>query len=420
METLYMGEEQIVVKIGEKEKTYPAGVSFLSIAQEYQDQYEDDIVLALYNNRLRELKKTIKKDGELSFLTTSDKTGKRAYRRSVTLLMQKAVYNLWGREHIGVYVRYAIGQGYYCELMKDGESCKITETMIGALKKEMYRLVMADLPIEKYSMNTDEAVALFHELGMKDKEKLFRYRRSSRVNIYELDHYKDYFYGFMVPSTGYLRYYDVTAYQDGFVLLFPGKEAKKVPEFVPSDKLFFTLKRSRDWGKLQQIDTIGALNDAIAAGKTQEMILTQEALFEERIGALAEMIVKEEGKKFIMIAGPSSSGKTTFSHRLSIQLAAKGLKDILKVECPIDALDFDILGFIDHNITVNVIQNDKIVSKKELRLPKQVKNVIKCKNPRCITSIEQELDQIFILTDPEKEVYRCKYCEEKYTNPNRR
>ena len=85
-----------------------------------------------------------------------------------------------------------------------------------------------------------------------------------------------------------------------------------------------------------------------------------------------------------------------------------GKKDILKVECPIDALDFDILGFIDHNITVNVIQNDKIVSKKELRLPKQVKNVIKCKNPRCITSIEQELDQIFILTDPEKEIYKSK------------
>ena len=93
-----------------------------------------------------------------------------------------------------------------------------------------------------------------------------------------------------------------------------------------------------------------------------------------------------------------------------------GKKDILKVECPIEALDLDILGFIDHNITVNVIQDNKIVAKKELQLPKQVKNVIRCKNPRCITSIEQELDQIFILTDPEKEVYRCKYCEEKYTN----
>ena len=97
-----------------------------------------------------------------------------------------------------------------------------------------------------------------------------------------------------------------------------------------------------------------------------------------------------------------------------------GKKDIIKVECPIEALDLDILGFIDHNITVNVIQGDKIVAKKELMLPKQVKNVIKCKNPRCVTSIEQELDQIFLLTDEEKEVYRCKYCEEKYINPNRR
>ena len=97
-----------------------------------------------------------------------------------------------------------------------------------------------------------------------------------------------------------------------------------------------------------------------------------------------------------------------------------GTKDIIKVECPIEALDLDILGFIDHNITVNVIKGDRIVEKKELKLPKQVKNVIKCKNPRCVTSIEQELDQIFILADEEKEVYRCKYCEEKYTNPNRR
>ena len=91
-----------------------------------------------------------------------------------------------------------------------------------------------------------------------------------------------------------------------------------------------------------------------------------------------------------------------------------GKKDIIKVECPIEALDLDILGFIDHNITVNVIKGDKIVDKMELNLPKQVTNVIKCKNPRCITSIEQELDQIFVLTDEEKEIYRCKYCEEKY------
>ena len=97
-----------------------------------------------------------------------------------------------------------------------------------------------------------------------------------------------------------------------------------------------------------------------------------------------------------------------------------GKKDIIKVECPVEALDLDILGFIDHNITVNVIQGDRIVEKKVLSLPKQVRNVIKCRNPRCVTSVEQELDQIFFLTDEEREVYRCKYCEEKYTNPNRR
>ena len=99
--------------------------------------------------------------------------------------------------------------------------------------------------------------------------------------------------------------------------------------------------------------------------------------------------------------------------RVSVAMP-KGKKDIIKVECPIEALDLDILGFIDHNITVNVIKGDRIVEKKELKLPKQVKNVIKCKNPRCVTSIEQELDQIFLLTDPEHEVYRCKYCEAKY------
>lgn len=97
-----------------------------------------------------------------------------------------------------------------------------------------------------------------------------------------------------------------------------------------------------------------------------------------------------------------------------------GKKDIIKVECPVEALDLDILGFIDHNITVNVIQNDEIVEKKALTLPMQVKNVIRCKNPRCITSIEQELDQIFVLTDPEKEIYRCKYCEEKYSGKKKR
>ena len=325
-----MAEGKIRLSVEGEIREYPRGTSFLAIAQEYQDRYAEDIVLTVYNNRLRELGKCADKDGTLAFITTADKTGKKAYRRSVTLLMQKAVFNLWGKEEISVRVMHSIGQGYYCELVRaeDGERQRtaVSDQMIAELKREMYRLVMADYEIEKRSINTDDAVTLFHELGMTDKEKLFRYRRSSRVNIYVLDHYKDYFYGFMVPSTGYLRYYDITKYEDGFVLLFPGANAKTVDEFCPSGKLFAALKRSRDWGRLQKIDTIGALNDAIAQGRMQEVILTQEALFEARIVEVAEAIIQAEQKKFVMIAGPSPSGKTTFSHRLSTQLSAKGLK----------------------------------------------------------------------------------------------
>lgn len=325
-----MSDKMIALWIEGEERQYPHGTSFLAIAQEYQEKYKDDIVLVVYNNRLRELGKKVEKDGTLEFITTANKTGKKAYRRSVTLLMQKAVHNLWGQENIMVRVKYSIGQGYYCELWQkssEGEKhIEVDDEIVSELKNEMYHLVMADHEIEKRSINTDDAIALFGELGMTDKEKLFRYRRSSRVNIYVIDHYKDYFYGFMVPSTGYLRYYDVTKYADGFVLLFPNEDTKVVAEFNPSVKLFNTLKASRDWGRMLEIDTIGALNDAIATGRMQEMILTQEALFEERIGQLANDIVKSQDKKFVMIAGPSSSGKTTFSHRLSIQLAAKGLK----------------------------------------------------------------------------------------------
>lgn len=376
---MVMGEKMITLTVQGEKKQYPSGIAFQKIAEEYQSRFPDDIVLALYNNRLRELRKTAKRDGSLEFLTTADKTGRRAYRRSVTLLMQKAVHSLWGEEKTAVHVMYSIGQGYYCELVKDGVVQEVTEQMLDALKQEMKKLVEADIPIQKESVNTDDAVALFRELGMTDKEKLFRYRRSSRVNIYKLDHYKDYFYGFMVPSTRYLAYFDTAKYEDGFVLLFPDKNTRQVAEFHPSGKLFHTLKRSREWGRMLEIDTVGALNDAIAEGRMQQVILTQEALFEERIGQLAESIAQSEGKKFVMIAGPSSSGKTTFSHRLSIQLAAKGLKphplslDDYYVDrefCPRDEegnFDFECLESLD----VELFNHDmnELLAGKKVNLP---------------------------------------------------
>lgn len=378
-----MNEKMVTLEIGGEKKQYPFGTSFEKIAAEYQEQEKDEIVLVLYNNRLRELNKKAEKDGTLTFITAADNTGKKTYRRSATLLMQKAVFNLWGDAHISVRVMYSISQSYYCELIRREEGKQETvpfdENKANELKEEMDRLVAADIPIEKWNMNTDDAIALFKELGMSDKEKLFRYRRSSRVNLYVLDHYKDYFYGFMVPSTGYLRAYDIKPYEDGFVLLFPGKDTNEVAPFEPSGKLFYTLKRSREWGKMLEIDTVGALNDAITAGRTQDIILTQEALFEEQIGNLADEILKSGKKKFVMIAGPSSSGKTTFSHRLSIQLTAKGLKPhpfplddyyIDRARCPRDEngeLDLECLEALD----VELFNHDmnELLAGKRVNLP---------------------------------------------------
>lgn len=318
-----MEKEIYELTIGGESRECTKDTTFMEIAQEYQEQYEDEIVLVIVNNHLQELTKHVSHSGTLEFVTTAEKTGKKTYRRGVALLMQKAVHNLYGDQGITVRVMHSLGQGNYCELQGN---ITVTREVILKLKLEMMRLADENIPITKKSMNTDDAVALFHKLGMTDKERLFRYRRSSRVNVYELDHYKDYFYGYMVPSTGYLKYFDLEQYEDGFMLLYPNKNTKVVDEFQPSEKLYQILKESNDWGKMMEIGTIGTLNDAIAAGRIQDIILTQEALMERKIGQLAEKIAAEKEKKFIMIAGPSSSGKTTFSHRLSIQLSAQGLK----------------------------------------------------------------------------------------------
>lgn len=318
-----MMEEYAILTIHGKQRRYPKGTSFIEIVREYQAEYEDDIVLVTVNNRLCELNKQVRDSGELTFLTVADDAGRRAYRRSVTLLMQKAIFNLLGKEKSRVRVQHSISQAYYCELVNYGKPDQI---LISRLKQEMQQMVDEKIPIEKKSMTTYDAIELFHELEMSDKERLFRYRRSSKVNVYTLDHYKDYFYGYMLPDTGYLRYFDVQAYEEGFVLMFPDKNTKEVAEFTPSLKHFSTLKSSNNWGNNLGIGTIGALNDAIASGRMQEIILVQEALMEQRIGELAQNIASSGDKKFVMIAGPSSSGKTTFSHRLSIQLSALGLK----------------------------------------------------------------------------------------------
>lgn len=312
------------VTIGGITREYEEGTQLKTAAEEFQNQYENDILLATVNGKLQELHKTIPDDAEVGFLTAADKPGMLTYRRSALLMMLKAFYDVAGRDNVRkLSVEFAVGNGLYIDAEGDFER---NEELLSRVKAKMREYCEARIPIKKRSVNTDEAMELFHRHKMYDKERLFYYRRVSRVNIYSIGGFEDYYYGYMVPDTGYIRYFDLELYQGGIMLMLPdSSDPKTVQKFEPKDKLFQVMKEAGVWGRKLQVPNVGALNQCISSGGMNELILVQEALMEKKIGDIAEMIASRPDKKFVMIAGPSSSGKTTFSHRLSIQLRAKGL-----------------------------------------------------------------------------------------------
>ncbi|MBR3834495.1 MAG: nucleoside kinase [Lachnospiraceae bacterium] len=301
---------------------------FTTVGEFVENHYPDDrlkYVVATRNGKLSELNAVMEKDTSLELYTKSTVVGMDTYKRSLTLIMVKAFADVLGsKTNHRINVMYSMGKGYYCKLISDEVS--ISEQLIAKVKNRMDEIVAADMDIIKQSVSTDEAIAHFAKQGMTDKEKLFKFRRVSKANIYSLDGYEDYFYGYMVPSTAYISCYDLIPYDEGFVLLAPHKENPDVlPEFVPQRKLFEVLKTSDAWGKTLQVENVGDLNESITSGDINELMLVQEALMEKQIAEIADKILAG-GKKIVLIAGPSSSGKTTFSHRLSVQLRAQGLR----------------------------------------------------------------------------------------------
>lgn len=315
-----------LVTIDGQAREYPIGTTYQEIAEEYQSKYDNDILLVSVNGKLRELHKSVQFDCQLEFLTGKDQPGIQTYHRSAIFLLMKAFYDVAGVENIDkVTVDFSLGKGYYIE---PHGNLELTEEFIKRVKTRMKEYVEQKIPIKKRSENTDDAIELFHKHRMYDKERLFRYRRVSRVNIYSIGGFEDYYYGYMVQNTSYIRYFDLFLYDDGFMLMLPQKEnPKEVPVFeaAKKQKLFQVLKESVKWGERLQVSHVGELNDAIAEGRINELILIQEALQEKKMAEIAARVGENRDKKFVMIAGPSSSGKTTFSHRLSVQLKAQGM-----------------------------------------------------------------------------------------------
>lgn len=353
-----MEKEMYSVQIGSEVRRYEAGTMYRKIAGDYQAEYENDIVLAFVDGKLQELHKKLEKDCTMSFVTTGDAAGHKTYKRSMSLMLVKAVYDVAGHENVEkVRIHYSLSKGYYCTAEGNFD---LTQEFLGNVEARMTEMVMMDMPILKRTVHTDEAITLFGQYGMFDKEELFKYRRVSKVNIYSLNEFEDYYYGYMVPSAGYLKYFKLYLYDEGFVLQMPEESAPKVvPPFVPQSKLFHVLKESTRWGDMQGIETVGALNQKVTKGDALEVVLVQEAMQEKKIADIAQTIASKPDIKFILIAGPSSSGKTTFSHRLSIQLRANGLVPhpiavdnyfVEREQTPRDAkgdYDFECLGAVD-------------------------------------------------------------------------
>lgn len=299
------------------------GTKITDIAAQMQPQYPYPIMLMQVDHVFKELRGEIEKPlTGVTFIDLSQKDGMRVYQRTATFLLIAAAKRVL--PHCHILVNHHIGGGYFCEF--SDESC-CTKENIAAIEAMMHQMVSEGLEIQKEVVPVEEAMSLFETEDMLDKKNLFKYRRTSTVNIYVLDGLKNYFYGYMAPSTKAIEIFALIPYAHGFILQFPNeKQPNKLADFTPQPKLSQIFRESEKWGRILGVDTVGALNDMIAAGEVDELIKVSEALHEKKIAQIADQIVAKKNVKLVMIAGPSSSGKTTTAKRLCIQLKVNGLK----------------------------------------------------------------------------------------------
>lgn len=279
---------------------------------------------AVVDGKLRELTYEIHKDADIRPMTLANSDGGRIYRRSLVLLMVAAIEALW--QGVQVNVNYAVRDGgFYCEL-SNREPFSVDE--IKQLDAKMRELVAADIPITKRTVSLDDARDIFIKRGDTDKVRLLEYRSRDSLTIYSLDGHDDYYFGYMTPSTRYLQLFKLLHFENAFVLQYPRRESPHILKKLDLyDKLHTVFEQADDWLSKLDVEDIGRLNHLVRNNDIREMILIAEALHEQNVANIAWQILAryQEGARIILIAGPSSSGKTTFSKRLAIQLLALGL-----------------------------------------------------------------------------------------------
>lgn len=284
------------------------------------------IMGALVNNQLQDFQYVIMAPARIQYVDMTSLDGYSVNTRSLIFVLYKAVNRLYPRR--ALQVEYFLSNGIYCQI--SNPDTKLTDEVINRLKEQMEQIIAADLPITRENMPTEKVVQLFHKKGLKDKTDLLETRGKLYTSVYYIDKLPDYFYGTLCPSTGCLQAFGLIPYQGGMLLQLPDRHnPSELRPFIRQDKLFQVFNENKKWAKILEVSDIGSLNKLTENKKDNPVIKISEALHEKKISQIADQI-KARGKKVkvILIAGPSSSGKTTFSKRLAVQLAVNGIRPI--------------------------------------------------------------------------------------------
>lgn len=308
-------------------KTYPLGVTLMDIKDDFGVNLKNPIIGALVNNKVKELSFVFVKTKKVEFIDYSHPDGMRLYIRSLFFVLYAAVLEVF--PHVKLKMMHGISKGYYCEL--DGLQRSITESDIFAIKNEMRQLVEQDLPFKKVGLPSAEAVEICRQQNLLYKARLLEQQGSLFSYIYFLGPLANYFYGYMVPSTGYLKVFDLVSYYDGLLLKIPNPARfLEVQSSVKLDKLFGVFQEHRDWAEILEVSNLANLNERTLSDQGGDIIKISEALHEKKVAEIANIIHDRRDKvKVVLIAGPSASGKTTFSKRLMVQLAVNGMKPVM-------------------------------------------------------------------------------------------
>ncbi|MEY7999257.1 nucleoside kinase [Clostridium sp. Mt-5] len=293
----------------------------------FKDNYQPQdipVVLAKVNGEYFELTSQLKESGSFEIVDIRDTLGNKTYVRTLQFVLIKSVYDLF--PNAKVTIEHSLSKGIFGEIHKD---TPLSEKDIKRIRNRMRNIIKLDIPIKKVGMDRKKAIEIFKRYNMEDKVRLLNHVNTEEVKLYELDGKYDYFYGSMAFSTGILKVFDLMYYKPGFILRYPVEaDPHHLPKFLEYKKLSKIFYETEQWGNILDVGDVGSLNNKVESGEIVDIIRVAEALHEKKIANIADMISERKDAKIVLIAGPSSSGKTTFAKRLAVQLRVNGIKPV--------------------------------------------------------------------------------------------